>query len=48
MIFESTGPCLFPNNMNALNFLGFLNSNVVLKFLGVIAPTLDFQSGHVS
>lgn len=47
-IFESTGPCLFPDNDSILNFIGFLNSKLTLSFLKFIAPTLDFQSGHIS
>ncbi|HAV2283782.1 TPA: SAM-dependent methyltransferase, partial [Enterobacter cloacae] len=49
-IFESTGPCLFLDNNKdqELMVLGYLNSELVNEFLKIIAPTLDFQSGHVS
>jgi type II restriction/modification system DNA methylase subunit YeeA len=47
-IFESTGPCLFPAGENINPMLAFLNSKCVEKLLRVIAPTLDFQSGHIS
>lgn len=49
-IFESTGPCLFieNNKEQELMALGYLNSELVNDFLNIIAPTLDFQSGHVS
>ena len=45
-IFESTGPCGFFND--ELPVLGFINSCVAVEFLKIIAPTMDFQSGHVS
>ncbi|EOK4901950.1 BREX-1 system adenine-specific DNA-methyltransferase PglX [Escherichia coli] len=49
-VFESTGPCLFieNNKEQELMALGYLNSELVNDFLKIIAPTLDFQSGHVS
>lgn len=47
-IFESTGPCLFPEKINIHISLSFLNSKVTLMLLKIIAPTLDFQSGHIS
>lgn len=45
-IFESTGPCGFFKNVNYV--LGFLNTKITTLILQVIAPTLDFQSGHIS
>lgn len=45
-IFESTGPCGFFDNEDFI--LGFINSNVASCLLETIAPTLDFQSGHIS
>lgn len=47
-IFESTGPCLFPKEISLFGILCFLNSKVTLKILKFLAPTLDFQSGHIS
>ncbi|EPT9501332.1 BREX-1 system adenine-specific DNA-methyltransferase PglX [Vibrio parahaemolyticus] len=48
-IFESTGPCVFPTNTSDTRFIsGLLNSKVTAHFLEYIAPTMDFQSGHVS
>ncbi|HDL7645544.1 TPA: BREX-1 system adenine-specific DNA-methyltransferase PglX [Yersinia enterocolitica] len=49
-IFESTGPCLFLKDeaYSDLMILSYLNSSVVNSFLKIIAPTLDFQSGHIS
>ncbi|ENX13471.1 hypothetical protein F894_01680 [Acinetobacter sp. CIP 51.11] len=47
-IFESTGPCLFPKEISLFGVLCFLNSKVTLEILKFLAPTLDFQSGHIS
>ncbi|MBV1884603.1 MAG: BREX-1 system adenine-specific DNA-methyltransferase PglX [Pseudomonadales bacterium] len=47
-IFESTGPCIFTESLDQAQLSAFLNSNIVPEFLKFIAPTLDFQSGHVS
>lgn len=47
-IFESTGPCLFPKNLPLFGVAGFLNSKLSTEFLKFMAPTLDFQSGHIS
>jgi type II restriction/modification system DNA methylase subunit YeeA len=47
-IFESTGPCLFPTMLSLYDIAGFLNSKVTLSLLRFLAPTLDFQSGHIS
>ncbi len=47
-VFESTGPCVFPDSVPVAHVLAFLNSNVANSFLKVVSPTLDFQSGHVS
>lgn len=47
-IFESTGPCVFPRNIPIKSLAGFLNSSFTEKVLRFIAPTLDFQSGHIS
>jgi type II restriction/modification system DNA methylase subunit YeeA len=47
-IFESTGPCVFVKDLPVFSVAGFLNSKLAEKFLQFIAPTLDFQSGHIS
>jgi type II restriction/modification system DNA methylase subunit YeeA len=47
-VFESTGPGVFCINVPEYAVLGLLNSNFARVVLGMIAPTLDFQSGHVS
>ncbi|MDU8911579.1 BREX-1 system adenine-specific DNA-methyltransferase PglX [Aestuariicoccus sp. MJ-SS9] len=47
-IFESTGPCVFANDIPTFVALGLLNSNFSKLVLGMLAPSLDFQSGHVS
>jgi type II restriction/modification system DNA methylase subunit YeeA len=47
-IFESTGPCIFVDELPIWSLSGFLNSKVTLELLSFMAPTLDFQSGHIS
>jgi type II restriction/modification system DNA methylase subunit YeeA len=47
-LFESTGPCVFANDLPDDAVLGLLNSNFARVVLGMLAPSLDFQSGHVS
>ena len=47
-IFESTGPCYFPSSGKPSDSLGFLNSQVARQILTFLAPTMDFQSGHIS
>ncbi|WP_406733707.1 BREX-1 system adenine-specific DNA-methyltransferase PglX [Vibrio scophthalmi] len=47
-IFESTGPCIFPQNTSLYKISAFLNSKIVTELLKLVAPTLDFQSGHIS
>lgn len=47
-IFESTGPCLFPKKLPLFGIAGYLNSKLSTEFLKFMAPTLDFQSGHIS
>jgi hypothetical protein len=47
-IFESTGPCVFVDDISEHIALGLLNSNFARLVLGMLAPSLDFQSGHVS
>jgi len=45
---ESTGPCIFLSGALRNYISGFVNSNAALEILKFIAPTLDFQSGHIS
>lgn len=47
-LFESTGPCLFPSGAPTEATTAFLNSKVTFEFLKILAPMLDFQSGHIS
>ena len=47
-IFESTGPCFFTDSEKLPILISYLNSRVALDFLKVLAPMLDFQSGHIS
>lgn len=47
-IFESTGPCAFPSELGVDLVLGLLNSIFAREVLRILAPTLDFQSGHIS
>jgi len=47
-IFESTGPCVFVDDIPEAVILGLLNSNFSRTVLGMLAPSLDFQSGHIS
>ena len=47
-IFDSTGPCIFTEKLDKHLLLSYLNSKVVVEFLKVLSPTLDFQSGHIS
>lgn len=46
-IFESTGPCIFTEHLNQAELAAFLNSKLTPAFLRLVAPTLDFQSGHI-
>lgn len=48
-LFESKGSMCFVNEENDLKYLmGLLNSKTSIKFLEVLAPTLDFHEGPVS
>ena len=47
-IFESTGPCIFTQSLHRDQLAAFLNSKLTPEFLKLVAPTLDFQSGHIS
>ena len=45
---ESTGPCIFLSGTIKNYISGFINSKPALEVLKFIAPTMDFQSGHIS
>jgi hypothetical protein len=47
-IFDIAGPSAFPKSNNKFNMLGILNSNLVVKLLKAICPTLNFTSGDIS
>ena len=48
-IFDSKGSsCFSRNQKDTFLILGYLNSKVAMKFLDVIAPTLDFGPGAIS
>ena len=47
-IFESTGPCGFFSDVDLKYVLGLLNTKITTNILTFLAPTLDFQSGHIS
>lgn len=47
-LFESKGSVCFPKkSADIFALLGFLNSNLVSRFLKVLSPTLDFHEGPV-
>jgi type II restriction/modification system DNA methylase subunit YeeA len=48
-IFADKGQAMFPfSDDNFLILEGLLNSKVVINFLKVLAPTLDFNSGYIA
>ncbi|MCJ7602404.1 MAG: BREX-1 system adenine-specific DNA-methyltransferase PglX [Desulfobulbaceae bacterium] len=47
-IFESTGPCIFSGSIDQRLLIAYLNSKLTSTYLKCLAPTLDFQSGHIS
>lgn len=48
-IFDVAGACLFTNRNSILFYLiGILNSNVVMKMLEAMSPTLNFEGGQIS
>lgn len=48
-IFDSKGSSMFFDNKDIqLYILGLMNSNVTMKFLEFLAPTLDFNTGSLS
>lgn len=42
-IFDITGMSAFPNKDNFNYILGFLNSSLMLRFMGILNPTFHFQ-----
>ena len=46
-LFDTSGPMLFSEN-NIDYFLGFMNSNVLLKFARLFAQGLSIGSGHIA
>ena len=48
-IFDVAGACLYAAEKHILYALiAFLNSNVAMKLLSVLSPTMNFEGGHVS
>ena len=47
-LFNNKGPVCIPHNYQDNNYLlGFLNSNVVIEILKLLAPTISFNSGAI-
>ena len=45
-LFETKGSVCFPNNESENNIImGYLNSSVIISFLQVLSPTLDYHEG---
>ena len=48
-IFDVAGACLYAKDSHILYALiAFLNSNVAMKLLSVLSPTMNFEGGHIS
>ena len=49
-IFDTKGQCIFMNNdyRSLCSYMGLLNSTVAARFMEILAPTLDFNSGTVA
>lgn len=45
---DIAGMSLFANKEDIENYLGLLNSKIVLKILNLIAPTINFQAGDIA
>lgn len=45
---DIAGMSLFTNKEDIENYLGLLNSKIVLKILNLIAPTINFQAGDIA
>lgn len=47
-IFDITGMSAFPNDKDFKYLLGFLNSTLMVRFMGLINPTFHFQVGDMT
>ena len=48
-IFDVAGACIYsPSRTNLYSLIAFLNSNVAMKLLSVLSPTMNFEGGHIS
>lgn len=48
-IFDVAGACIYPQSgINLYSLIAFLNSNVAMKLLSVLSPTMNFEGGHIS
>ena len=48
-IFDVAGACIYSQNRAELySLIAFLNSNVAMKLLSVLSPTMNFEGGHIS
>lgn len=48
-IFDVAGACIYsPSRTTLYSLIAFLNSNVAMKLLSVLSPTMNFEGGHIS
>lgn len=48
-LFDAKGQCLFPKSEESYcNLIAFLNTKVVDKFLKILSPTIDYNSGKIA
>ena len=48
-IFDVAGACIFAKSEDVLlALIAFLNSNVAMRLLSVLSPTMNFEGGHIS
>ncbi|HHT7084745.1 TPA: BREX-1 system adenine-specific DNA-methyltransferase PglX [Bacillus cereus] len=47
ILFDNSGPCVFPKKEDYYIILGFLNSSISEFLLGILNPTLNFQVGNI-
>lgn len=48
-IFDVAGCCIFYKDLNKMYYdFGFINSNVAMSILEILAPTMNFEAGHVA
>ncbi|WP_017217912.1 BREX-1 system adenine-specific DNA-methyltransferase PglX [Pseudoalteromonas sp. NJ631] len=43
-LFDTKGSCIFPHDVDLLDLIAFLNSNVAQEYLNILCPTLDYSS----